>query len=35
MKLVYKVDIGVCKHCGGKLRLIESKARPRASPKAA
>ena len=35
MKLIYKVDIGVCKHCGGKLRLIESKARPRASPKAA
>ena len=35
MKLVYKVDIGVCKYCGGKLRLIESKGRPRASTKAA
>ena len=35
MKLVYKVDIGVCKHCGGKMRLIESKVRPRASPKVA
>lgn len=35
MKLVYKVDIGICKYCGGKLRLIESKARPRASPKVA
>ena len=35
MKLVYKVDIGVCKYCGGKMRLIESKARPRASPKVA
>jgi hypothetical protein len=35
MKLVYNVEIGVCKHCGGKLRLIESKARPRASPKVA
>jgi len=35
MKLVYKRDIGVCKYCGGKLRLIESKDRPRASPKVA
>lgn len=35
MKLVYNVEIGVCKYCGGKLRLIESKARPRASPKVA
>ena len=35
LKLVYNVDIGVCKYCGGKLRLIESKDRPRASPKVA
>ena len=32
LKLVYGVEIGVCKECGGKLRVIESKARPRASP---
>ena len=35
LELVYGVEIGVCKHCGGKLRLIESKARPRSSPKVA
>jgi len=35
LELLYGVKIGVCKHCGGKLRLIESKPRPRAAPKAA
>ncbi len=35
LELVYGVKVGVCKHCGGKMHLIESKARPRASPKAA
>jgi len=35
LELVCGVKVGVCKHCGGKMHLIESKARPRASPKAA
>jgi len=35
LELVYGVKVGVCKHCGGKMHLIESKARPRASPRAA
>lgn len=35
LELVYDVKVGVCKHCGGKVHLIESKARPRASPKTA
>jgi hypothetical protein len=35
LDLVYNVKVGVCKICGGKMHLIESKARPRASPKAA
>ena len=35
LELVYGVKVGVCQHCGGKMHLIESKARPRASPKAA
>ena len=35
LELVYGVEIGKCKHCGGKLLLVESKARPRASPKVA
>ena len=35
LELVYGVKVGVCKHCGGKMHLIESKARPRASPIAA
>ena len=35
LDLVYDVKVGICKICGGKLHLIESKARPRASPKAA
>ena len=35
LELVYGLKVGVCKHCGGKMHLIESKARPRASPKAA
>jgi len=33
LELVYGVEIGICKHCGGKLRLIQSRARP--SPKVA
>lgn len=32
IKLIYGKDIRVCRYCGGKLILIESKARPRASP---
>ncbi|MEA2041662.1 MAG: IS91 family transposase [Bacteroidota bacterium] len=35
IKLIYKVEVGVCKHCGGQMRVIESKNRPqktRASP---
>ena len=35
LELIYGVKIGICKICGGKLHLIESKARPRASPKVA
>jgi hypothetical protein len=35
LELVYGLKVDVCKHCGGKMHLIESKARPRASPKAA
>jgi len=35
LELVYGVKVGECRHCGGKMHLIESKARPRASPKAA
>jgi hypothetical protein len=35
LELVYGVKVGVCKHCGGKMHLIESKARPRASPNVA
>jgi len=35
LELVYGVKVGVCKHCGGKMYLVESKARPRASPLAA
>ena len=35
LELVYGVKVGVCQHCGGKMHLVESKARPRASPKAA
>lgn len=35
LELVYGVKVGVCQHCGGKLHLVESKARPRASPMAA
>ncbi|MDA3906545.1 MAG: IS91 family transposase [Bacteroidales bacterium] len=35
IKLIHKVEVGVCKHCGGPMRVIESKDRPqktRASP---
>lgn len=35
LKLIYNVEVGVCKHCGGRMRVIESKDRPqktRASP---
>ena len=35
LEIVYGVKIGQCKHCGGKMVLVESKARPRASPKVA
>ena len=35
LELVHGVKVGVCKYCGGKMHLIESKARPRASPQAA
>ncbi len=35
LELVYGVEIGKCKHCGGRMLLVESKARPRASPKVA
>jgi plasmid rolling circle replication initiator protein Rep len=35
LELVHGLKVGVCQHCGGKMHLIESKARPRASPKAA
>jgi hypothetical protein len=35
LELVYGVKPGICKHCGGKMILIGSKARPRASPKVA
>ena len=34
LKLLHNVDIGVCKYCGGKLILIESKERPRAASRA-
>ncbi len=30
LKLVHNVKVGVCKHCGGKMVVIESKDRPRA-----
>jgi hypothetical protein len=35
LKLIHNVEVGVCKHCGGRMRVIESKDRPqktRASP---
>ena len=35
LKLIHNVEFGVCKHCGGRMRVIESKDRPqktRASP---
>lgn len=35
LKLVHNEEVGICKHCGGKMILIESKDRPtksRASP---
>ena len=35
LEILYDVQIGVCKECGGKLILIQSKERPRASPKVA
>ncbi|HDO26948.1 MAG TPA: IS91 family transposase [Bacteroidetes bacterium] len=35
LELVHGVKVGVCKQCGGKMHLVESKARPRASPRAA
>ena len=30
LELVYGVEIGKCKHCGGNMMLVESKERPRA-----
>lgn len=30
LELVYGIEIGKCKHCGGNMILIESKERPRA-----
>jgi len=35
LELVYGVKPGICKHCGGKMVLVKSKTRPRASPKVA
>ena len=35
LELAYGVKPGICKHCDGKMILIKSKARPRASPKVA
>jgi len=36
LKLVHNVDVGVCKYCGGRMGVVESKERPvkrsRASP---
>jgi len=34
LKLVHDVEIGICKHCGGKMILIESKDRPKAKSRA-
>lgn len=33
--LTYGIKVGVCKECGGEMRIIESRTRPRASPKIA
>ena len=35
LEMVYGVKIGQCRHCGGKMILVESKARPRARPNVA
>ena len=35
LQLVYGIKVGVCTECGGKMRAIESKERPRVSPKIA
>ncbi len=32
LKSSYGIEVGICKECGGKMRIIESKARKRASP---
>ena len=35
LKLIHNIEVGVCKHCGGLMKVIESKDRPqkaRASP---
>ena len=35
LKLIHNIEVGVCKHCGGPMKVIESKDRPqktRASP---
>jgi len=35
LKLIHNVEVGICKHCGGRMRVVESKDRPqktRASP---
>jgi len=34
LKLVHNVEIGICKHCGGAMILIESKDRPKAKSRA-
>jgi len=34
LKTVHNVEIGVCKHCGGRMIVIESKDRPKAKSRA-
>ena len=34
LKLIHNVEVGKCKHCGGRMRVIESKDRPMARSRA-
>ena len=34
LKSVHNIEIGVCKYCGGRMVVIESKDRPKAKPRA-
>jgi len=34
LKLIHNVEVGICRHCGGRMIVIESKDRPRAKSRA-